>query len=62
MFSGSITDRYGREIARRVSMTTYATSEAKAKSNIAHQFKQQNNMVPGVKITLCGKLTQESTA
>lgn len=35
---------------------TVAPSETKAKSNLAYQFKRQNNRLPGTKITLPGSL------
>lgn len=38
---------------------TYATSEAKARSNLAYQFKKINGKVPRTKITLPGKLVVE---
>lgn len=38
---------------------TYATSEAKARSNLAYQFKKINGKVPKTKITLPGKLVLE---
>lgn len=36
--------------------STYAVSEKKARSNLAYQFKKQNNRLPNTKITLPGKL------
>lgn len=36
--------------------STYAASERKARSNLAYQFKKQNNRVAGTKITLPGKI------
>lgn len=38
---------------------TYATSEAKARSNLAYQFKKNNGRVPRTKITLPGKIVIE---
>lgn len=35
---------------------TAAPSEAKAKSNLAFQYKKQNNMTPNTRVTLPGKL------
>ena len=35
---------------------TSAVSEAKAKSNLAYQWKKQNNRVAGSNITLPGKI------
>ena len=36
---------------------TIATSERKARNNLAYQFKKRNNRITGAKITLPGKLT-----
>ena len=38
---------------------TYAVSEAKARSNLAYQFKKENGKVPRSKITLPGKIVAE---
>lgn len=38
---------------------TYAVSEAKARSNLAYQFKRENGKVPRTKITLPGKIIAE---
>lgn len=35
---------------------TIAASEAKAKSNLAYQFKKQNNRIAGSSITLPGEI------
>lgn len=35
---------------------TFASSERKARSNLAYQFKKANNRIAGSKITLPGKL------
>lgn len=43
-------------IANRWHGTTYATSEQKARSNLAYQFKKKNNRIAGTRITLPGKL------
>lgn len=43
-------------IANHWKASTYAVSERKARSNLAYQFKKQNNKLPGTKITLPGKL------
>lgn len=37
--------------------TTYAQSEAKARSNLAYQYKKANNKTANCKITLPGKIT-----
>lgn len=36
--------------------TTYAVSEKKASSNLAYQFKKNNNRITGSRITLPGKV------
>lgn len=36
---------------------TFAVSEAKAKSNLAYQYKKQNHKIASTKITLPGKIT-----
>lgn len=35
---------------------TTAESESKARSNLAYQFKKQNNQVAGTRVTLPGKI------
>lgn len=35
---------------------TMAVSESKAKSNLAYQFKRQNNRIAGSEITLPGRI------
>lgn len=47
---------FGRCIANRWQATTSATSENKARSNLAYRFKMQNNKIPSAKITLPGKI------
>lgn len=36
---------------------TTASSEAKARSNLAYRYKKENGKAPGAKITLPGKIT-----
>lgn len=36
--------------------STYAPSESKAKSNLAHQYKQQTGKIASIRVTLPGKL------
>lgn len=48
---------FGKCIANRWQASTHATSEAKARSNLAFQFKRDNNRMPNTKITLPGKIT-----
>ena len=35
---------------------TMAPSESKARSNLTYQFKTKNNLIPGSKVTLPGKI------
>ena len=43
-------------IANRWQGSTFAVSEKKARSNLAYQFKKNNNRVPGSRISLPGKV------
>lgn len=43
-------------VASRWHGSTYAASEKKAKSNLAYQFKKNNNYISGARITLPGKV------
>lgn len=43
-------------IAERWQARTYATSEAKARNNLAYQFKMQMGKEPRSKISITGKL------
>jgi len=43
-------------VANSWKASTYAASENKARSNLAHQYKKRNNKIPNAKITLPGKL------
>lgn len=47
---------FERCIANRWISSTYAVSEKKARSNLAYQFKRENNRLPNTKISLPGKL------
>ena len=47
---------FDKVVANKWSGTTYAVSEAKARSNLAYQFKRDNNKIPRTKITLPGKI------
>lgn len=55
IYNGPVME-FERCVANRWSSSTYAVSEKKARSNLAYQFKKQNNRMPNVKITLPGKL------
>ena len=50
---------FDRIVANRWEAQTYATSEAKARSNLAYQFKRETGRVPRTKITLPGKIVVE---
>lgn len=43
-------------VNNRWKASTYAVSEKKARSNLAYQFKKNNNKVSGTHIALPGKL------
>lgn len=47
---------FDKIVANNWSAQTYATSEAKARSNLAYRFKKDNGKVPRTKITLPGKI------
>lgn len=50
---------FDKIIANRYQAQTYAVSEAKARTNIAYQFKCETGRVPRTKITLPGKIVAE---
>lgn len=47
---------FGRIIAEHWTGSTYAPTTQRAKSNLAYQFKKQNNKVQASKISLPGKI------
>ena len=47
---------FDRIVATRWQAQTHANSEAKARTNLAYQFKRINGKVPRTKITLPGKI------
>lgn len=47
---------FDKIIANHWKASTYAVSEAKARCNLAHQFKQENGRVARSNITIPGKL------
>lgn len=55
MYDGPVV-AFGTCIANRWKGETMAPNEKKARSNLAYQFKKQNNKVAGTKITLPGKI------
>lgn len=50
---------FDRIVANHWQAQTYASSEAKARTNLAHQFKKNTGRVPRTKITLPGKIVVE---
>ena len=54
-YSGPVTS-FGRVLMDRWDAATYAVSLAKAKSNLTYQYKIKNNLLPGSKIELPGKI------
>lgn len=50
---------FDRIVANRWQAQTYAVSEAKARTNLAFQFKQETGRVPRTKITLPGRIILE---
>lgn len=50
---------FDRCIVNRWNGQTYATSESKARSNLAFQFKRETGRLPRTKITLHGKIILE---
>lgn len=54
-YSGPVTE-FGKLIQERWIGSTYAESEKQARSNLAYQFKKNNNRLPTARIGLPGKL------
>ena len=52
---------FDRIIANRWQGQTYAVTEARARSNLAYQFKKETGRVPRSKITLPGKIVVEGS-
>lgn len=50
---------FDRLIVERWCSETIAESEAKARNNLAYQFKKRNNRTANTKISLPGKLIME---
>lgn len=50
---------FNKIVANHWKGQTYATSEAKARMNLAYQFKKDTGRVPRSKITLPGKIVLE---
>lgn len=47
---------FDKLVAEQWKGETMATSEKKAKSNLAYQYKKKNNRIASVKVTLPGKV------
>ena len=56
-YSGPVME-FDRCVSDNWKGTTYAVSEKKAKSNLAYQFKKQNNRIAATRMSLPGKLKQ----
>ncbi len=54
-YSGPVTE-FNRCIALNWKAETVASSEKKARSNLAYRFKKENNRTPSSNIRLTGKL------
>lgn len=50
---------FDKIVTNRWKAETYAVSEAKARTNLAYQFKIETGRVPRTKITLPGKMKIE---
>lgn len=50
---------FSKIVANRWHGQTYAVSEAKARTNLAFQFKRETGRIPRSKITLPGKIKVE---
>ena len=57
-YSGPVLE-FDKIVANNWQAQTYAASEAKARTNLAYQFKKLNGKVPRTKITLPGKIVVE---
>ncbi len=57
-YDGAVLE-FDKIVANHWKSQTYATSEAKARSNLAFQFKRETGRVPRSKITLPGKIVVE---
>lgn len=57
-YSGPVIE-FDRLVSERWSSSTIAETDAKAISNLAYQFKKNNNRTRSAKISLPGKLIME---
>lgn len=58
LYDGPVLE-FDKIVTNRWQGQTYAVSEAKARSNLAFQFKRETGKVPRSKITLPGKIVVE---
>lgn len=58
LYDGPVLE-FDKIVANHWKAQTYAVSEAKARANLAFQFKRDTGRVPRSKITLPGKLVAE---
>lgn len=59
LYEGPVLE-FDRIIANHWSSSTLASSEQKARSNLAYQFKKQTGKIPATKITLPGTIKRLS--
>lgn len=59
VYNGPVLE-FDRVVSNQWKGETMAPSKAKAKSNLAYQFKKQNNRIPGTRITLPGDIKEVS--
>lgn len=50
---------FGNCVVNRWKAKTHAVSEQKARSNLAYQFKKENNRLPTAKVSLPGRIVLE---
>ena len=55
-FKGMVIDGFSRVICAVWQGTTYATSAARAMSNLAYQFKKHAGLTPAARVRLCGNV------
>lgn len=49
-------EEFGKCVTTRWTASTLAPSEAKARSNLAYQYKKEYGKIPNTKVTLPGKI------
>lgn len=58
LYDGPVLE-FDKIISNRWCGQTYAVSEAKARTNLAYQFKRETGRIPRSKISLPGKIIQK---